>query len=344
MAAELEKLIEEIQEAQFASDNIETITYVAKLLIVNNFHSVKQLASNDFDGHWVKRLVHDDEETKCTAGTAALIKQIIARQTKLLEMSIHGNAPTILPEEDTEGSQSFADSIGLAITKALAKEKKVKHDIHIDLNAKMNELQIKDLQHDLWPKADSVNHLANQKASLQDQGVFCPFVNTKLKYFLPIWALEKPSDLEMLHVNMWSPAFLRYAIAADAVNMVPLALSMQHHDLCMRLTHELGKSAKKSFIACAYDNAVRESLAEKSKANWNVSLNEAFSKIDRDLLERALVNLDKVQKKPEAQAVKAFQWKEGHWNSKSQSSSWKSNGQKRKYDNNSDRGYKYGKY
>ena len=205
----------------------------------------------------------------------------------------------------------------------------------IDLNSKVNELSIKNLSHDLWPKSNAVNFLANQRAALQEQGICNPFVHAKMKHFLPIWALEKPADLDNLHVNLWSPAFLRYAVAADAVGMVPLATSLQHHDLCMRITNEHSKTAKAAFLACAYDDALRNLVAEKSKANWNFAGENVFSQIDRDVLDRTLAALDKSNWKS------SKQW-EPSWAQNKASGQW---GQKRKWDDhNKSYSRKHGKY
>ena len=89
---------------------------------------------------------------------------------------------------------------------------------------------------------------------------------------------------------------------------VPLSLSMQHHDICMRLTHENSKCAKAAFIACAYDTVVRESLAEKSKANCQITMRQVFTTIGRDLFERKPLNLVKFSKKNDTAPAKASQW------------------------------------
>ena len=212
-------LIEELKAAKFGSDKEELLKHAADLIIVNSFESVKQLANNDFDTHWKKRLSEDDS-AKCTAGMAALTKQLISRQTKLMELSMNQESRLQVHGTDDISEASNMAAIGDAMTKVLDKQKKGKHHIHIDLQSKIAQLSMADIGHDLWPKSESVNHLANQKALLQDQNVKVPFVHAKLKYFLPIWMLEKPSDSEMLHVNLWSPAYIRYAIAADAIDMV----------------------------------------------------------------------------------------------------------------------------
>ena len=79
----------------------------------------------------------------------------------------------------------------------------------------------------MWPKSSSVAYLAFEKASLTDEGLKCPFVFTKMKHRFPVWCIDKPTDNEILHVNLWSVAFQRYAIAAAAIDVVSEYLILQ---------------------------------------------------------------------------------------------------------------------
>ena len=70
-------------------------------------------------------------------------------------------------------------------------------------------------------------------------------------------------------------------------------------------------------------------LAEKSKSNWAISLEDSFTKIDRDLLDRAIAAVDKHVKKYEVS--KSWPNSNASWGS---SSHWQSGGQKRKWEDN----------
>ena len=158
MAVTPETLVEELKAAKFGSDKPETLLYAAKLMIVNDFTEVKQLASTDFDNHWQKRLLPQEDAAKCTAGTAAFIKQLIAQQTKLMEANLNQNCAA---GDNSQTSGVLFD----VMSKALKEQKKGKHDIVVDLQSKVSNMQLVNVGHDLWPKADSVNVLANQKAA-----------------------------------------------------------------------------------------------------------------------------------------------------------------------------------
>ena len=79
MANPSEVIVEELKMGGLAPDDPDILDFAANLMLANGFKSVKQLASTDFDLHWKKRIKDDDETTKCTAGTAALIKQEVQR-------------------------------------------------------------------------------------------------------------------------------------------------------------------------------------------------------------------------------------------------------------------------
>ena len=154
------------------------------------------------------------------------------RQTKLLELKISTQQTCVA----VEPAKNLAQELGDTITKALSTSKKQKHDLHVDLHDKLSKFEVCGLGHDLWPRSVAVDHLANEKANCMDRGIAKPFVFTEIKHFFPMWLLEKPSDSSMLHMNLWSPSFLRYALAAHAVDMVSLRVVLLHYTFSLILS------------------------------------------------------------------------------------------------------------
>ena len=112
-----------------------------------------------------------------------------------------------------------------------------------------------------------------------------------------------------------------------------MSWSLEHHDICLRLTHEHAKCNSFRFFAAAYDDVVRRHLlirvlfpqtmyvnlprllAEKSKSGWTVSLKDTFTKINRDLIERAVVVADKaLRKMPVTEPTQKPALEFGGWN------------------------------
>ena len=136
--------------------------------------------------------------------------------------------------------------------------------IFFSVQEKIKLVSLDSLPQEVWPAAKCVDHIASDLVAMDDQ---CPvkFVYCSLIHFLPVWLLNKPSDGRMLlETALWSPSFMRWALAADACGMVKMSLSLAFHDICLRITNDQKQHGRAKYIAAAYDEVVRKSLAEKS--------------------------------------------------------------------------------
>ena len=169
-----------------------------------------------------------------------------------------------------------------------------------------------------WPCADFVDWLKNEVDRLRLKGVEYPFIFVELKKrCAPNWAPEHaalaandaepeensaicaiaqairgeaPSKREgkYLSVICWVAAFHRFALAAEFAGMWPLACSMAHLDVCLRVGEEARGRGKPQFLACIYDEVCRKHWSELARANVSdFNLKQPCTSIDKDLLSRA---------------------------------------------------------
>ena len=87
---------------------------------------------------------------------------------------------------------------------------------------------------------------------------------------------------------VWVAAFMRHALATDAVGMWSLAASLTHLDLCLRVGEE-GRAKKQPFLlAMRYDEFCRKNWSELARAGVHgFNINLTCLGIDRDIVSRA---------------------------------------------------------
>ena len=248
MALQLDSFIAEARSKGFDQRH-EVFEKAFKVMNDNNLQKIEEMAGTSFDVDW-----------KCKdnvdAGTAGFIKQLILRETNLMMSQI--NKGSTCADNTTGGNDvGVAESIGTKIAEALEKKKK-KTLLHVNLAVcpafillfsclcvcfiirvtnqdKIPSIDLRGLPCELWPSSASVDHMATELASFEE-GQNMKFVNSSNKHFLPVWWLDRAKGEEsgLLHTNIWSAAFLRWAIAAASNKMVSMPLSLAFHHLCLR--------------------------------------------------------------------------------------------------------------
>ena len=87
---------------------------------------------------------------------------------------------------------------------------------------------------------------------------------------------------------VWVAAFMRHALAADAVGMWSLASSLTHLDLCLRVGEEGRAKGQPFVLASKYDELCRKQWAEAARAGVHgFSVDLMCLGIDRDFISRA---------------------------------------------------------
>ena len=176
-----------------------------------------------------------------------------------------------------------------------------------------------------------------------------------MKFFMPRWAIAKAkgegkgTNEVNSHIpqDLWAPCCMRWTFAADACGMVKMHLALAHIDSCLRLASEQKEKGRGPNMAFTYDKLVRSSLAAKAQAGMDdIAIDEAFTKIDRDLVEKACELIDSYkQSKPNFQNTQQARgnnhssdwkngsgWKSATWGQQNHSNS---SGHKRKWEANS---------
>ena len=193
-----------------------TAVFIAK----QGFKDLLELSTSSFDKDWdTSVVVLGDKTFTINAGVAGFCRQLIT------DMSSVGSKVPGTPGSATV-SEADMGAIGTQIAEAMQaaadKQPKKKQLVHISIQDHLAKLELHKLGPTLWPKSMSTDKMATEFQSVKDLGVPQVFVHSDLKEFVPPWAVEivKNKPGPYLTPDVWSAAFLRWAIAADACGMV----------------------------------------------------------------------------------------------------------------------------
>ena len=358
---DLDSFMGEVRTVGFDKSD-EVIGRAFNLMKANGLECLSDIAGTCFVSDWSNKEGVD-------AGLIGFVKQLILHQTNKFQSnccasgSVAGAAGANLID-----AKSLREEIGNSFQEALSKKDKGKKRVEIQIvlavccfrgccfccvrwlcfchvQEKVDGFKLDKIPQEMLPSAKSVDIMASDVASM-DASHPVKFVHTSLKHFLPIWLMDKPKMDEgfLMPTNLWSPAYMRWSFAADAAGMVRLSDAFALHDLCMRLTDEQKKEGRSTYIAHAYEDAIRCSLARKSAAGWSdCDVSAEFRVINRDVLQRACDTIDmkglrampgSSQKHAHSGSAKDT-WQQGskqQWDG-NKHSAWQQQGQKRSWGN-----------
>ena len=193
-----------------AQEFLETFAAYA---IKNGFTSVASFAGTSLED-W-------DTETmegypSFSAGARALVKQLGSPQV------VAPVTPVGLPFPSVPAGDG-ATQLAEAMAEAMAKARKPAKPVHVDVMTKLSHTSLESLGLGVYPDSRVVDDLATALRDQREQGAQQPFIFVSLSRFLPAWNLEEIGKELLLPPALWSAAYMRYALAADAVGMVRLS-------------------------------------------------------------------------------------------------------------------------
>ena len=189
-----------------------------------------------------------------------------------------------------------------------------KRKVIVDIPRALEGASLTHLPSTAWPDAEFVDWLKEQTLKLKAAGVPRPFIYVDLeKHCVPPWAADHASFAEPeeecqqaaaiveiaraikgdtsnrrpkhLSVICWMAALLRFGLAAEFAEMWPLAFSMAHLDICLRVGEESRAKGKPQYLACVYDRLVRKKWSRLARAcDPQFDLSQACKVIDGDIL------------------------------------------------------------
>ena len=260
---------------------------VAQIFVKNSFKA---------DGSTLKEMLEfstiDVWDLELNGKKTAAHAQIIA---KLLEWA-NGTDRTVMPSAPNRECQNSVEDL----ISALTEKSKKKEPKHVDMtNAlKQNCGNWHQFSVPIWPKQDSVNALAEQVVKQKDLGLPFAFVASDPVSFIPPWVGKDHmpgSDGLIKFPNILVGCLTRWAHAAMAANMFPLAIGFLHIDNCLRACTEAVTKKKPNATAAAalYDRLKQEDLQEKAlRALPGVDVCKELSEFDRDLMQKICDLLD----------------------------------------------------
>ena len=192
------------------------------------------------------------------------------------------------PESDAEQCEQLKH-LGDLLAKCTQKSKT--KEIHVVTSKELQKHcgNLGNTPHLMLPPTDSVNAMAKELAKLKNLGIQNPFVKMSLQKFAPEWHTEQCADGFLLAPSALMPTLFRWALAAQATDMVPFSSGMAHADVCMRVAAEARKRGKNTCTAAAYDQIRQKSLAEMClKGVPDFDAAKSLCEFDREIFEQAI--------------------------------------------------------
>ena len=142
--------------------------------------------------------------------------------------------------------------------------------------------------HYMLPCAEGTNLMASELEKLKNKGIKKPFVKVTLAKFLPEWHNERFQEGFLLSPQVLMPTLMRWAMACQANNMLPMHIGATHADICMRVASEAKMRGKNIATAAAYDEIKQKCLAEMClKGVSNFDPETTLANFDREAFEQA---------------------------------------------------------
>lgn len=110
--ATIDTLVAELKANSFGSDDAITFKFIAKLMIVNNIHSLQVMAGSNFESQWKKvgsNLAGTDPKA-CDVRTSALIKHIIIGQNATFNSKCQRGAKSANEDASSSVIENFSNA------------------------------------------------------------------------------------------------------------------------------------------------------------------------------------------------------------------------------------------
>ena len=269
----------------FKSEDEAFIREISEAAIANHFKcdggkSAKQVFADSEFSDWVF------DDCPRTPLHKQAIRRLLQECNKIADNAVAENANSedgeICDEHDglKALSQIFRSSVKSSQTKM----------VHIETATELGKKcgNWGEAKHFVLPPSEGTNFMARELAKLKALNIHKPFVKVPLGKFAPEWCREAKADNFLLQPAMLTPTLFRWAMAAQANDMVPMHVAMTHADICMRVADEASKKGLGSLVAAAYDELKQKSMSEmcvKGAADWDPET--ILCSFDRELFEQA---------------------------------------------------------
>ena len=191
--------------------------------------------------------------------------------------------------DEAEGLKDMQDMFRKCMKTSQTKE------IHIETSRQLTQHcgNWGNAAHFILPKSEGTNLLAKELAKVKAVCGHKPFVRIPLNKFTPEWSKDMPHENFLLQPSILMPTLVRWAMAAQANEMIPMHVAMTHADICMRVAEEAAQKGKGTLVAAMYDELKQKMLAEmclKGVSDWDPE--RELCLFDREIFERAVQKVE----------------------------------------------------
>ena len=200
----------------------------------------------------------DVRGVETSAGKNAFIARAIAAAHKIQEDERAAADPrTTVDQYPAQGQEGFASSCNDMVAAsslhgllATLGAKTTEPKVHIDVYAKLGEINLDGLEFEVMPDGAAVGDFATKVAASKKKGIARPFPFVDLHDFLPHWArsegamvfneegdqvITKRSKMSNLTCPQWQAAYGRFAIASAVVGVWSYRSALAHREVVLQV-------------------------------------------------------------------------------------------------------------